>query len=135
MIYAVNMHDTHSIRIQYANDMQIYAIAIRKSIRIHTHVYAIHILPLRYAIHNMQLPKLSIRMIRGKYLFQVHTHQYASILVRSEQFADDRRRDAAAAVTVTRLERCKSLQRARFDSEVALPGPDSDQAARVTPSR
>ena len=42
MIYAVDTHDTQSIRNQYANDTQIYAMAICKSIRIivhTTHVY------------------------------------------------------------------------------------------------
>ena len=73
MIYAFNTHDTQSIRNQYAINTQWYAIAIRKSIRIHTHVYAIHIRNSQYAIaqnvntHDTQIP-FSIR---------IHTHPYA----------------------------------------------------------
>ncbi len=72
MIYA-DISNTQSICNQYTNDMQLYAIAIRKSIRIHSHVYAIHIRNSQYAnaqnvnTHDTQIP-FSIR---------ISTHPYA----------------------------------------------------------
>jgi len=73
MIYAFNTHDTQSIRNRYAINTQWYAIAIRKSIRIHTHVYAFHIRNSQYAIaqnvntHDTQIP----------FFIRINTHPYA----------------------------------------------------------